>query len=100
MNASTKIATAPPNGLLSDRPSVRQTQMPIASVAAGSTISPAVRGKSNQRARTVSDASGVPRLTSATASATQTRPHLAQAIAFSCSSPLVRSTSQVAPSST
>ncbi len=100
MKASTKIAAAPAKGLVSERPSVIQTQAPTATLAAGSTISPSVRGKSNQRRRTVSLASGVPRLTSATPSATHRRPQRAQRIAFSCSGPCVRSTSHVEPSST
>ena len=100
MNASTKIAMAPANGFVSERPSAIQTQAPIATVAAGSTISPAVRGKSNQRSRTVSETSGVPRLMSAIPSATQRSPQRAQPMAFVCRSSRVRSTSQVAPSST
>ena len=47
MNESTKMATAPANGFVSDLPATSQTQTPIAIVAAGSTIRPSVRGKSN-----------------------------------------------------
>ena len=55
---------------------------------------------SNHLWRTVALTSGVARLTSATPSATHSRPQRAQASAFCCSAPSVFLTSQVAPSST
>jgi len=94
------MATAPAKGFQSDLPRQVHTQSHMASVPPGSTISASVRGKSNHLSRTVSLTSGVPRLTSATPSATHSSPQRAQATAFACSGPSVRSTSQVAPSST
>jgi len=57
-------------------------------------------GNENHLVRTVSLTSGVASEMSATPSATQMRPHFAQASAFLCSSPSVLRISQVAPSST
>ena len=81
-------------------PVARHNQYPHATVAAGSTITHSVRGKSNHLSRTVWLTSGVPMLTSATPSATQSRPQRAHAIDLRRSSPSLLRMSQVAPSST
>ena len=77
-----------------------QSHPAASSVAAGSSMSASVRGKSNHLSRTVALTIGVARLTSATPSPTHSIPHRVQPMALRCSAPSVLKMSHVAPSST